>query len=92
MKEFKMSTYTFWKADCLDDANCYSIRGKTKKEVLELLKNANCILSKDADGNPCFVDSDSPVPRFALPHKVTIQFEDRMGLINELMGEGGSYY
>ncbi len=27
-------TLTYWKARCLDDADCYSIRTKTKKECL----------------------------------------------------------
>jgi len=31
---------TYWKAACLYDSNCYSIRAKTKKECKRLLEEA----------------------------------------------------
>jgi len=31
-------TLTYWKAKCLNDADCYSIRTKTKKECLALIE------------------------------------------------------
>lgn len=29
---------TYWIAECLNDASCYSLRRKTKKEILEYFK------------------------------------------------------
>ena len=36
-----MPTLVYWVADILVDHPCYSIRGKTKQEVLEVLSNAD---------------------------------------------------
>ena len=33
-----MATLTYWVASCTDDADCYSIIGKTRKSVLEQLE------------------------------------------------------
>lgn len=31
-----MKKITYWKIQCIDDADCYSIRAKTKKKALEI--------------------------------------------------------
>jgi hypothetical protein len=36
-----MATLTYWVAACNDDADCYSIIGKTRKSVLEQLEQVS---------------------------------------------------
>lgn len=85
-----MKTTTYWKAKCRDDADCYSIRARTKREVLAELAEHGCRRGKDGYGEPCFVDGDDGVsPRFDLPEKVQINYTDQMDLIQQLRGEGG---
>ena len=36
-----MPTLKYWVAECLHDSTCYSIVGKTRREVLEILKTTH---------------------------------------------------
>lgn len=85
-----MKTTTYWKAKCLDDHDCYSLRARTKKEVMALIDAYGCTLSKNRDDEPCYVNGD--YPRFSLPVKVTLHYTDQMDLIQQLRGEGASDY
>ena len=76
----------YWIADRLDDSRCYSIRAKTRKEVLAQLK--------EIEAEP-FMDDDEACYRtrwgakYRLPHKVTIEYKDGFDLVNMALSEGG---
>jgi len=85
-----LKTTTYWKAQCLDDHNCYSLRAQTKREVLELLEANGCEPLNHPDHGDCFgVDGYA---RYAKPVKVEIQNDGQMDLIRQLLGEGGGDY
>lgn len=85
-------TTTYWKAKCLDDHDAYSIRCRTKREVLELLTEHGCRRGKHPDHGRCFVDAADGSARFDIPEKVEIHYYDQMDLIQQLTGEGGGSF
>lgn len=82
-----MRTTTYWKAKCLDDHDCYSLRAETKKDVERMLKDNGCVRGHNFDGQACWVERESNYPRFALPEKVQINYTSRIDLIRQLRGE-----
>ena len=66
----------YWKAERLDDGDCYSIRTKTKKEAVALVK---------AWGGP---EDRSP---FGPVTKVELFYDNGFELMAALLGEGQGY-
>ena len=85
-------TTTYWKAPCLDDHDCYSLRARTKREVLAQLDEAATKRGKHPEHGRCFIDNGSGAARFGIPEKVEIHYHDQMDLIEQLTGEGRNDY
>jgi len=74
MKKIKKVTY--WKMECLDDSDVYSIRRRTKKEALEEFDR----ITKVYGAKPT---------SYGKLEKVTVLYEDVLSLIFEAKSEGG---
>lgn len=70
---------TYWVAECLNDANCYSIRTKTKRVCLRLVTESR----KGSRG--CS-------PEYAPPRRVTIEYADAFDLMRECSMEGAFWW
>jgi hypothetical protein len=81
-------TARWWVADCLDDHRCYSIRARTRREVVALLQSMGCQPCGPA-GSPCWVDGDNHA-RFAAIRKIEVPYTDTFDLIFQLLSEGGA--
>jgi hypothetical protein len=71
----------YWKAECLDDHDCYSIRETTKKEVLARLTERKCML---IDGQ-----YEGPDSKYTTPFKVQIEYKSGFDLLSMCLDEGG---
>jgi len=67
---------TYWHIQCNDDADCYSIRARTKRAAL-----AEAAQHWNTDS----FDVDSV-------HKVTVEYTDGFDLLDQCTGEGGAYW
>ncbi len=72
----------YWKAKRLDDADCYSIRTKTRKEGLEAIEW--CKENWSDTPSPSGVD-------FSKPYKVEIEYDSGFDLMRRSQEEGGLY-
>jgi hypothetical protein len=70
---------TYWVAENLDDSQCYNIRAKTKKEVL----NKITLVSKEWEN-----ETDLVAPKYGPVHKVEVEYADAFDLMDACMGEG----
>jgi hypothetical protein len=86
----KNKTLTYWKAECIDDNDCFSLRHDTKREVLAELKSEGLTLITDTYGDKVWADNGSP--RFMRPEKITVTYTTRIDLVQQLCGEGTSSY
>jgi hypothetical protein len=69
-----MATLTYWKCKNLEDAECYSIRARTKREAAARRVE----------------DGEEHARRFSHPYKVVIEYADAFDLADQLVGwEGG---
>lgn len=66
---------TYWIADCWDDAVCYSLRAKTKKECNALREEKH---QQEGRYN------------YGPPRKVVIEYADGFDLVDQLLCEGGA--
>jgi hypothetical protein len=74
---------TYWKADCLDDQDRYSLRARTKRECLEMIRNYATQWQGDiAPGSE----------RFAPPIKIVETYIDAFDLVSRALGEDGIEY
>lgn len=89
MNAVKIRKVTWWVAECLDDIRVYSIRGRTKAEVLAELASINLKKYKHEDYGLCWADVDTNRARFALPKKVTFEYRNTLDLVFSLLGGGG---
>jgi hypothetical protein len=71
-----MAKLNYWVAECLNDHPCYSIIGKTKKEVIRKLKE---------HGYTC---ADFGVA-YEFPEKRELYYKDAFHLFDWATGEGG---
>lgn len=80
---------TYWVADCLDDSRCYSIRGKTRKEVLAELAKEGLQLTEpeDEEDEPCYHDSCGR--KYGVPRKITVEYKNGFDLLCQALCEGG---
>ena len=68
---------TYWKVQCKNDNNIYSIRAKTKKDAIEQFKE---------DESPSsFMELDED---FARVEKIVIYYSDAFDLMEQLLSEG----
>jgi hypothetical protein len=65
---------TYWIADCLHDAPCYSVRERTRKEVVAEVK----LIAGEANANA-----------YGKPRKVVVEYTSAFGLMKSCLGEGG---
>jgi len=86
------ATTTYWKANCIDDHNAYSIRRRTKKEVLNALATLDLTLQAHADHDDKVFCTDEGYARFEAPEKIEIVNDGQMDLIQIVLGEGGGSY
>jgi len=63
---------TYWCAPCLNDSECYSIRAKTKREAVEMVK-----LYKASGGT-----------RYGTIRKVTVEYASGFELLDQCLSEG----
>ena len=85
----KMKKVSYWVAECLNDGKCYSIRAKTKKEVIQELKKLNVVKRRMDQKNFEWSNDDY---RFSNPiRKVTVFYKDAFDLICQCHQEGGLY-
>lgn len=69
-------TLTYWIADCLTDAKCYSVRAKTRKECIRQLEE-------------CRPDPRERAIDFGTPRKVVVEYADAFDLVSRALEEGG---
>ena len=67
---------TYWIARCIADHDCYSIRARTKKEVLALYNNPAIIDKKD----------------FEAPKKVIVEYSNSFDLLQQCLSEGRAHW
>ncbi len=67
-----MRNFTYWVADALLTNTVYSLRAKTRREVIDLID------TYDSTGGEAY----------AKPRKVVIPYVDLMDLVNWVAGEG----
>jgi hypothetical protein len=67
-----MRNFTYWVADALLTNHVYSLRAKTRREVIDLID------TYDSTGGDAYDK----------PRKVTIPYADMMDLVNWVAGEG----
>lgn len=79
---------TYWIAKRLDDGKCYSIREKTRKEVLRQLKEEKCVLVTEGYGKIYKGEHRE----YDIPEKVVIHYTDSFDLLRQALGEGGTSY
>jgi hypothetical protein len=92
-----MRKLTYWIADCLDDSPVYSIRAKTKKEVVQKLQDLGLERGKGGQwGKPYKLSrrgGRAIHPQFGKPRKHTIPYENVHDLVftclDENRGSGG---
>jgi hypothetical protein len=67
---------SYWYAPCVSDANCYSIRAKTKREAKRLKADHDecCDMSSDKMGDVV---------------KITVEYADAFDLLTICQSEGG---
>lgn len=70
---------TYWKAQCMDDDDAYSIRTKTLRE---------CKARVQEDREQMQAAGFGGRPRFSAPEKVVIEYADAFDLMRQLTGEG----
>ena len=87
-----LRTTTYWKANCLGDSNAYSLRGRTKKELLARLEKAGLTRGTHPDHGQCWVDPETLTARYENPTKVTVDYDGQMDLIEQLLGEGNGQF
>lgn len=63
---------TYWVAPYLDDSSAYSIRAKTRREVIQALSR--------------YPDNGAGI--FGPIEKVTVEYEDGFDLLRKCLGEG----
>lgn len=67
------------------------VRGRTRAEVIDGLKDAECVRGRHPEQGDCYVCRDRPSQsRFALPRKVVVKYWDRHDLVFNLLGGSGS--
>ena len=71
-----MKKLTYWVALCTNDSDRYSIRAKTKKEVVAILNS----------------DAYSGKEGYDPPKKVTVEFKDSFDLVEQCLSEGSNYW
>lgn len=92
-----MRTLTYWIADCLDDSPAYSVRAKTKKDVIKKLQEEGFERGRGGQwGIPYKLSrrgGRTIQPKFGKPRKHTIQYENVHDLVfvclDESRGFGG---
>ena len=88
-----MRTLTYFKSTNLTDRDAYSVRAKTKKEVLRILTDVcECKWdgSRFTNGEPNG-EFDYGAARYSKIVKVTVEYADIYGLAFNAMSEGGLY-
>ena len=91
-----MPTLTYWIAPCLSDSDCYSVREKTRKACIARLLASGATLQdvEEYTGqdtfttHPRYVTPGSYGAKYAIPHKVTVEYSDSFDLVQMAMGEG----
>jgi len=71
----------YWKIECKDDSNVYSIRSKTKKRAIEKFKEHH---SKDS-----YLEYGK---EFAKVQKIVIYYDDAYDLMDQLLTEDCADY
>ena len=71
-----MKKLTYWVALCTNDSDRYSIRAKTKKEVLAGLAEAGHEIGKGYDA----------------PKKVTVEYSDTFDLLEMCLSESSNFW
>ena len=85
-----MKTITYWKSQCLNDRDVYSIRKHTKKEVVAELKDSGLerLEEEDLEGKPTgeFSWGRDEKQEYGDPIKVSVTYHDRLDLIIQAQG------
>jgi hypothetical protein len=70
-----MPTLVYWKSDCKNDADCYSVREKTRKECKRVGESRGF----------------GPVPNehYGRPRKITVTYSSALDLLQQALCEGG---
>lgn len=80
-------TLRYWVATCKDDSRAYSLRGRTKREVVALLVAEGHYAGRTFVGDLPGVAGEGA--RYGPPTKVEIQYKDAFDLLLKIVGEGG---
>jgi hypothetical protein len=81
---------SYWYSECLDDHTCYSVREASRKEVIRILTEEKMLTLRKVDDGEIYA-SDDWQSRFAVPHKVTVEYSNGLDLLKQCLGEGGIY-
>ena len=76
---------TYWKAECLVDSDCCSIRERRRRDVIARLRSDDYGLTL-IDGAWC---DDNGNPIYDQPVKVQIEYTNAFDLAMQLTGPGG---
>lgn len=68
---------TYWVAECLTDADCYSFRELTRGACAAMVQR--------------YVANHNNSNRFGPVHKVTVQYLSAFDLLDQCLSEGGIY-
>ena len=79
-----MPKLTYWVADNEADSKVYSIRGKTRSNVIDKL----AALGIGPRGNAA-EPTDDYGERFAKPRKITVDYDNPFDLVCQCYSEGG---
>lgn len=80
---------TYWKIQCHDDSNIYSIRAKTKKEAIRVYKNM--ITNEDGTINESRANSFKEWgEKKAYVEKIVINYDDAFDLVDLMHQEYGA--
>lgn len=91
---------TYWKADCLTDSDCYSIRTRTRREALEALHSEGLVKAYGGFAKRESVEAahergvevDYWELRYGPLRKVTVEYESGFDLMEMCMSEGRGFW
>jgi len=89
MPASKIRTLRYWVAKRIGNG-AFSIRKKTKAEVLQELKTLGLTLRKDCSGDKYWGNpNDAEDMQFSHPFQVVVEYRTVFSLICQALGEGG---
>ncbi len=74
---------TYWVADCIKDSTCYSIRKRTKKEVIQALKLDNYNLKRILRSSL----SEYETEEYSDVYKVIVEYNSAFELAEKFLSE-----